>query len=216
MFNKRQKVSYKYSDQTMCVIGPQYDGECKLDSNEILWEKGEFSRAPLHNYDQKTATFEFPSLEIGGFGFQSITDFEKIAKKKKVSGYPFGAKNLYARVGLPQNEKLAAIISYLERVPGGVVTPSGVSASHLAVLFNLPKDGVILHSSPIYDCTRAAHEHIFSKYNIKSISSDFLDPQKLEEDIKKYKPYKLYCESPANPTMMMIDLPKIYDLAVKY
>jgi len=207
---------YQYSDQTVCIIGPEYNGECLIASDKIRWHEGELYRAPSHNYDYKTATFEFPTLELGGYAFQSIVDFDGKKVKDNANGYPFGAKYLYARMGTPQHEKLSAIISYLERVPGGVLAPSGVAASHLAVLFDLPKGATVLHSVPIYDCTRAAQEHIFSNYGIQSIASDFGNLDKLEKDIKKYKPYKLYLESPANPTMIMVDLPAVYKLALKY
>lgn len=211
MRKKFSNSDYKYSDQTICIIGSKSKGKSNLNSKRINWEKGEFARSPKQPCGVITSTFEFPSLEIGGWAFQSIKDYNP-----KTAGYPFGGKYLYARLGLPQHEKLAWIISYLERVPGGILTPSGVAASHLAVLFNLPKGATILHSSPIYDCTRGAYAHIYPRLNIDSKTADFYDLSKLEKAIKEYKPYKLFCETPANPTMAMINLPKVYELATKY
>lgn len=208
---RKKFPDYKYSDQTVCIIGSKSKGVSNLGSKRISWEEGEFARSPKQSCSVLTSTFEFPSLEIGGWAFQSIKDYDP-----DTEGYPFGGKYLYARLGLPQHEKLALIISYLERVPGGVLTPSGVSASHLAVMFNLPAGATILHSAPIYDCTRGAHDHIYPRLNIQSRRADFYDLDKLEKAIKKYKPYKLYCETPANPTMAMIDLSGVYKLATKH
>ena len=202
---------YKYSDQTICIIGLKSKGASNINKRRISWKKEEFARSPKQSCSVITSTFEFPTLEIGGWAFQSIKDYDP-----STESYPFGGKYLYARLGLPQHEKLASIISYLERVPGGVLTPSGVAASHLAVMFNLPAGATVLHSAPIYDCTRGAHDHIYPRLNIQSKTADFYDLKKLERAIKKYEPYKLYCETPANPTMAMIDLPKVYKLAIKY
>jgi len=213
-------VSYlpeKYSDKTICVIGPGFSGASILGTEKTRWKSGEFARPPKARGDN-TSTYQYPTLEIGGYAFGSIPGFNPdqiIARGDSVS-YPFGATHLYARLGLPQHDKLSSIISYLERVPGGLLTPSGVSASHLAVLFNLPKNGVILRSNPIYDCTRSAFETIYPNWNIQVHKADFTDLVKLEEAIIKTKPHKLYLETPANPTMAMIDLKGVYELAVKY
>lgn len=211
MQRKASNSDYKYSDKTICIIGTKSKGKSNLGTKCISWKAGEFARSPKQSCSVITSTFEFPSLEIGGWAFQSIKDYDP-----DTESYPFGGKYLYARLGLPQHEKLASIISYLERVPGGVLTPSGVSASHLAVMFNLPAGATVLHSAPIYDCTRGAHDHIYPRLNIPSKTADFYDVLKLEKAIKKHKPFKLYCETPANPTMAMIDLPKVYKLATKY
>lgn len=208
---KPENSTYQYSDQTVCIIGSKSKGKSYLNSDKTSWNPGEKARSPKQPCSVMTSTFEFPSLELGGMAFQSLKDFDPATKK-----YPFGATSLYARIGLPQHEKLSNIISYLERVPGGILTPSGVAASHLGTLFNLPEGALIMHSDPMYDCTRQAHLHIYSKYNIKSVSADFYDIEALEASIIEHKPYKLYLETPANPTMQMIDLPAVYDLAVKY
>ncbi len=207
----------KYSDKTICVIGSDHKGQNLLGSDNIRWQFGESARPPRQK-GENTSNYEYPTLEMGGWAFGSIPAFnpDKLQEIGEKVGYPFGATHLYARLGLPQHEKLANIISYLEKVPGGILTPSGVSASHLAVLFNLPKNGVILRSTPIYDCTRSAFEHIYPKWGIQTYTSDFSDLKKLEADIIKYKPDKLYLETPANPTMAMLDLKSIYKLAVKH
>lgn len=207
----QQRKQYKYSDQTVCITGAKSKGQSNLNSENTDWNPGERARSPKKSCSAITSTFEFPSLELGGQAFQSLVDFDPGTAK-----YPLGATSLYARLGLPQHEKLAEIISYLERVPGGILTPSGVAASHLGTLFNLPEGATILHSDPMYDCTRQAHLNIYPKYNIKSVAGDFYNLSKLEKAIKTHKPYKLYLETPANPTMQMIDLPAVYDLAVKH
>jgi methionine-gamma-lyase len=207
----------KLSDKTICVTGSKYGNQSLIGTDKIRWEELEFSRSPKE-HGVNTTMFEYPTLEIGGWAFNSIPSFNpEIFQKAGIPvEYPFGGSQLYARLGLPQHEKLAKIISYLERVPGGFVAPSGVAASHMAVLFNLPKNGLILRSNPIYDCTRSAFEHIYPKWGIQTPTTDFADLEKLEADIQKYKPNKLYLETPANPTMAMIDLKKVYELAVKY
>ena len=211
-------VVYRYSDETACVIGPVlFGGECLIGTDRTIWDQGQFAATPMpHGSD--TSNFEYPTLELGGFAFASIAQFdpEKLEKAGLTVGYPFGCTHLYGRLGLPQHEMLQRIISHLERVPGGILSASGVAASHLAVLFNLRERGVILRSAPIYDCTRGGFEHIYPKWEIQVIQADFTDLNKLEDAIKEHHPDKLYLETPANPTMAMIDLPGVYQLAIKY
>ncbi|MFC1617413.1 PLP-dependent transferase [Candidatus Margulisiibacteriota bacterium] len=210
-------ISPRFSDKTISIIGAKYGASSLIGTENARWQPGIVARPPKQA-GVNTSTWEFPTMEIGGWAFGSIPAFNP--KKIKAAGmkveYPFGGVNLYARLGLPQHQKLSSIISYLERVPGGILTPSGVSASHMAVLFNLPKNGVILKSTPIYDCTRSGFEHVYSKWGIKVPTADFSDMKKLENAIIEHKPNKLYLETPANPTMAMIDLKKVYDLAVKH
>lgn len=210
-------TSRPYSDKTVCVIGSQFEGQNLLNSDQVRWKPGEYARSPKA-YGVNTSNFEYPTMEIAGWAFGSIPAFNPEAMRQAglTVEYPFGGTQLYARLGLPQHYKLASIISYLERVPAGVMTPSGVSASHMAVLFNLPKGATILRSTPIYDCTRSAFDHIYPKWGIRTQVADFTNLKSLEKAIQEHKPAKLYLETPANPTMTMIDLPKVYELAVKY
>ena len=214
----RDTTTHRYSDKTICVIGAVHATECIIGSYlETRWEEDEFARPPV-TVGPETSNFEYPLLETGGDAFASIGDFDPDAIRRaglKV-GYPFGAKYIYGRLNLPQHELLSALISALERVQGGLVTPAGVAASHLAMLFNLSKGATVLRSAPIYDCTRGAFDDIYPNLGINILAVDFTDLEVLEAAIKEHKPEKLYLETPANPTMAMIDLAEVYKLAIKY
>ncbi|MFA5928381.1 MAG: aminotransferase class I/II-fold pyridoxal phosphate-dependent enzyme [Candidatus Margulisiibacteriota bacterium] len=207
------KQQFNYSDKTICVIG--LENHSLIGTDQSNWAKGEHKR-PLIKQGPVTANFHFPTSGISGWAFGSIPAFAPKDVHSNAVQYPFGGQFLYGRLGSHQHYLLSAIISYLERVPGGILAPSGVAASHMAVMFNMPQGEVFLRSAPIYDCTRGAFDHIYSKLGMKSYTADFTNMQALEEAIKKYNPYKLYLETPANPTMAMIDLPEVYKLAIKH
>lgn len=155
-----------------------------------------------------TSTFTFDSAEQGMNRFTGKED-----------GF------IYSRFGNPTTSMAAEIIASLEAfgLTGDKENPlqlkailhaSGQAAMATLFLSNLSAGDTVLSHYSLYGGT---HEFLFDvlpKYGIKSLIADFRDINQLEIIIKENPSLKLiHIETPANPTMLCIDLEAITRIA---
>ncbi|WP_010678441.1 methionine gamma-lyase [Bacillus timonensis] len=143
----------------------------------------------------QTSTFTFETAEQGEARFAGIEE-----------GY------IYSRLGNPTVKLLEERIAILEGGEAGLSFGSGMAAVS-AVLFAVTKSGDhILCSQGLYGCTFGLLQMMKEKYNIEH---DFSDMNEEEEILSKLKPNTklIYIETPINPTMKLIDLQKVVQIA---
>src|SRR5690606_16980264 len=146
----------------------------------------------------QTSTFIFETAEQGEARFASAEE-----------GF------IYSRLGNPTVKLLEERIALLEGGEAGLSFGSGMAAVS-AVLFALTKSGDhILCSQGIYGCTFGLLQMMEEKYNI---THDFSNMDNEEEVHSKITPQTrlIYVETPINPTMKLIDLRKIVNIARQY
>ncbi|MFV2013825.1 MAG: PLP-dependent aspartate aminotransferase family protein [Candidatus Heimdallarchaeota archaeon] len=114
----------------------------------------------------------------------------------------------YSRWGNPTTEVAAAMITNLENGYGTHLTSSGMSAISTALFSKLKAGDHVIAPQPVYGGTHELFAKILPTYNIEVSfvdGSDYSDYQKaLQENTRV-----LYIESPANPTMTLIDIEEI-------
>ncbi|PAV31451.1 methionine gamma-lyase [Virgibacillus profundi] len=146
----------------------------------------------------QTSTYTFDTAEQGERRFAGEED-----------GY------IYSRLGNPTVSVLEERIAALENGERGLAFASGMAAVS-AVLIALTKaNDHILCSSGLYGCTFGLLTMMEEKYNI---SHDFSAMETKEEIRTLIKPETtcIYVETPINPTMKLIDLKMVAEVAQEY
>ncbi|MGM8211487.1 methionine gamma-lyase [Virgibacillus sp. W0430] len=146
----------------------------------------------------QTSTYEFESAQQGERRFAGEEE-----------GY------IYSRIGNPTVTVLEKRIAAMENGERGLAFSSGMGAIS-AVLIALTKaNDHILCSSGIYGCTFGLLTMMKEKYNM---SFDFISMDTKEEIRAQIKPETscIYVETPINPTMKLIDLQMVAEVAKEY
>jgi len=149
-------------------------------------QKDQYGAAVMPMY--QTSTFVFDNCNQGGARFAG-----------KESGY------IYTRLGNPTICNLEGKVAALEGAEACAATSSGMGAI-ASTIWTLVKAGDhIIADECLYGCTHSLFEHGVTKFGVEV---DFIDTS-IPGNIKKHlKPNTkvVYCETPANPTMKIIDL----------
>jgi methionine-gamma-lyase len=146
----------------------------------------------------QTSTFEFQSAEHGEKCFQGEAD-----------GY------IYSRLGNPTVRVLEEKIAALEGAERGLAFSSGMGAIS-AILISLTKaHDHILCSSGLYGCTFGLLMMMKDKYGMMIDFSDLTSKEMIRKQIKP-ETAVIYIETPINPTMKLIDLQMVAEVAKEY
>jgi len=136
----------------------------------------------------QTATFTFPSAEAGAARFAG-TD----------PGY------FYTRIGNPTLALLEARMADLEQGTAAIAFGSGMGAI-TSTLWTLLRPGdEIVADQTLYGCTYAFLKHGLEAFGVKVRFADLARPGVLEDSLSPATRV-VYCESPANPNMRLVDL----------
>jgi len=143
----------------------------------------------------QTAKFKFSSVEEGGARFAGNDD-----------GY------IYTRIGNPTATALEGRMAALENGEAALATASGMGAITTAIWSAIDGDSEIIADETLYGCTFAFFSHGLSKFGVKVHFVDMSNP----ENIKPYlndKTTVVYLESPCNPTLKIVDIAAVSQIA---
>ncbi|MCE7736778.1 MAG: aminotransferase class I/II-fold pyridoxal phosphate-dependent enzyme [Candidatus Heimdallarchaeota archaeon] len=115
---------------------------------------------------------------------------------------------LYSRWANPTSDVAAAMINKLENGYGTHITSSGMSAIVTSLFTKLKTGDHIVVPQPVYGGTHEVFAKILPTYNIEVSFVDGTDYNAYEKAIQDNTKV-LYIESPANPTMSIIDIKEI-------
>lgn len=158
--------------------------------------KDQFGSAVVPIY--QTSTFAFESAEQGAKCFSG-----------EAQGY------IYTRIGNPTIKALEQAVALLENGYDGIAASSGMGAISSVYMALLSNGAHIVSHDAIYGPARGIIETIFPKFGIEST---YIDASKLENIEKAIKPNTkmVYIETPANPTMDIIDIKAAAEIAHKH
>ncbi len=146
----------------------------------------------------QTSTFVFKNAEQGAARFAGEEE-----------GY------IYSRIGNPTVTALEEKIAALEGGEAGLAFGSGMAAIS-ALLFYLAQSGDHIVTSPVlYGSTHGLLHDVFPRYGVKAEPVDLNDEQALRNVIKENTKV-IYVETPANPTMDLVDLAKVIKVAKEH
>ncbi|MBO0602927.1 methionine gamma-lyase [Sporosarcina sp. E16_3] len=149
-----------------------------------------------------------PLYQTSTFSFETALQGEN-----RFSGVEEG--NIYSRLGNPTVRVLEERMTALENGKGALAFGSGMAAVS-TILVHLTKSGDhILCSRGIYGCTFGLLGMLNDKYNI---THEFIQMKTEEEIERAIKPETvcIYIETPINPTMELVDLHAVVNVAKRH
>ena len=150
--------------------------------------------APLY----QTSTFHFSSAAQGAARFAG-----------EEPGY------IYTRLGNPTTTELEQKVAQLESCEAAAATATGMGAVSASVLSFLSQGDHLVASSALYGCTFAFFAHMLPRWGIEVTFVDMTDEQQLRDAIKPNSKM-IFAETPVNPTMAVIDLALIGQVAKQH
>jgi len=145
----------------------------------------------------QTSTFAFENVEQGSARFSG-----------KEKGY------MYTRLGNPNTDLLASKVAKLEGFPAGIATGSGMAAVANVILASAKAGDSIVVDDTVYGGTHYLIEQDIPKLGIDVIRVDAADLRALETAIRPNTTLILI-ETPANPTLKIIDIEAAAQIAHK-
>lgn len=146
----------------------------------------------------QTSTFVFDNAEQGAARFALEQE-----------GY------IYTRLGNPTQAQLEEKLAVLENAEAALAVASGMTAI-AAPLWTLCQSGDhIVASDTLYGCTFALLSHAMPRFGIDVTFVDASDPRNIA-DAMRANTKAVYIETPANPTMTIIDIAAAARIAHDY
>ena len=146
----------------------------------------------------QTSTFSFSTVEQGGARFAGAEQ-----------GY------IYTRLGNPTQQELEGKMASLEEGEAALACASGLGAISSALWTSLQQGDEIIASDTLYGCTYALLQHGISKFGIIVHFVDLKKPDAMRPYLNE-KTKVVYFETPCNPTLKIIDIEAVSDIAHQY
>lgn len=165
------------------------------------------TRAIHHGYDPQshqgalvppvyqTATYAFATVEHGAACFAGEAE-----------------GHFYSRISNPTLALLEARMTSLEGGEAGLALASGMGAITSTMWTLLRPGDELLVSHTLYGCTFAFLHHGIGEFGVTVRHVDLNDPQALQAAITP-KTRMIYFETPANPTMQLVDIAAVTAIA---
>lgn len=169
------------------------DSQCIHGPNKANDPHGALT-SPLY----QTSTFHFTDAAQGAARFAG-----------EEPGY------IYTRLGNPTTTELEQKVAQLENCEAAAATATGMGAVSASVLSFLSQGDHLVASSALYGCTFAFFAHMLPRWGIEVSFVDMTNEQALREAIKPNSKM-IFAETPINPTMAVMDLNLISDVAKQH
>lgn len=166
-----------------------------------------FATKAIHNVwkEDKFGSLTFPIYAT------STTVFENAVQGgNRFAGEEAGF--IYSRLGNPSTAYLEHKLARLENCEAALVLSSGMGAIATVFLTALQSGDHVICDEVIYGCTHSLLEHHMHKFNVTVSFIDTTDEEKLKAALKE-NTKMIYVETPANPTLKIVDLEKIVKFA---
>ncbi|WP_193065530.1 methionine gamma-lyase [Oceanobacillus oncorhynchi] len=146
----------------------------------------------------QTSTFTFDTAEQG---------------EARFAGEEEG--HVYTRVSNPTVQILEQKLAALEKAEKGLAFASGMAAISAVFIALTKANDHIICSSGLYGCTFGLLSMMDKKYNIQTDYIAMTDAESIEGKIRP-ETKVFYIETPINPTMEVIDLKLVIDIAKRH
>ncbi len=155
--------------------------------------------------DEQTGALSPPIYQTSTFAFRDADHGERIFKKEE-EGY------VYTRYRNPTIDLLAKKLALLESAESGLVYASGMAAIYGVISACTKSGDHIVTDDTIYGGTYSLFKSVIPRFGIDVTFVDARDESELESAIRDNTRF-VYIESPANPTLKIIDIAKCADIA---
>ena len=142
-----------------------------------------------------SSTFAFPDVAYGARCFAGTEP-----------GY------FYTRIANPTLALLEARLASLEQGAGAVVFGSGMGAITATMWSMLEQGDEVLADITLYGCTFAFMNHGLTRFGVTVRHVDMTDTDQVAQAMGP-KTKIVYCETPANPNMRLVDIAAVAEIA---
>lgn len=122
---------------------------------------------------------------------------------------------IYTRLGNPTTQELEEKVAQLESCEAAAATATGMGAVSASVLSFLSQGDHLIASSALYGCTFAFFAHMLARFGIEVTFVDMTNSTELHNAVKPNSKM-IFAETPINPTMAVLDLALISDVAKQH
>ncbi len=155
-----------------------------------------------------TGALNTPIYQTSTFAFKNVEE-----GMKRFLGEDKGY--IYTRLGNPTTTALEEKMAALEGGEDAAVAASGMGIIS-AVMFAILKSGDhLISTDSIYGCTHAFFEERLGALGIETTFVDTTYPENIEKAIRK-NTKAIFVETPANPTLKLVDLEALGKIGKKY
>ncbi len=122
---------------------------------------------------------------------------------------------IYTRLGNPTTQELEQKVAQLENCEAAAAAATGMGAVSASVLSFLQQGDHLVASSALYGCTFAFFAHMLPRFGIEVTFVDMTNEAELRGAVKANSKM-IFAETPINPTMAVLDLSLIADVAKQH
>ena len=155
--------------------------------------------------DKMTGALSPPIYQTSTFAFRDADHGARLFKGEE-KGY------IYTRISNPTIDLLASKVAYLESAQAGLITGSGLAAIFNVVVATVKSGERVVSDDTIYGGTYTLFNNVFPDLGIEVAYVDATDSEALAAAIDE-RTKLLFIETPANPTLKIIDIAKCAELA---
>lgn len=119
---------------------------------------------------------------------------------------------LYTRLGNPTQEALEHRVATLEGADAALAVASGMAAATTAVLTLCKSGDHIVSGDTLYGGTHQLFSHTLPRLGISVTEVEATDPAHFEAALTE-RTRLIYVETPANPTLVLTDIPAVAEIA---
>ncbi len=160
--------------------------------------------------DPHTGSVSLPIYQSSTFAFRDSQHGADLFAGK-AEGY------IYSRISNPTVDAFQREIACLEGGEAAQGFASGMAASFNAMMTVCRSGESLVCSETVYGGTHALTEHVMPRFGVKVHEVDATDLNKVEEAIKNAKKCRaLFFETPANPTLAVLDIEQLSKLGHQY
>jgi methionine-gamma-lyase len=164
--------------------------------------KGGFATRAIHyGYDPAHyfGALTPPVFTTSTYAFESIEDAEALFRGER-EGY------VYGRTRNPTQALFEQRLASLEGAEAGLATASGMAAISSTLLSLLEAGDRVLIDHTLYGNSFALFMRGMPRFGVKVAAIDFTDLDGVEDAVRKISPKLIFCESPGNPTLRVLDI----------
>ena len=148
-----------------------------------------------------TGAIKTPIYQTTSYIFENVADGAAKCESND-AGY------CYTRLGNPTQQVLENKLAALENGEAALAFASGMAAISSLLLSVLKQGDQVVADATSYSATHYMLDNLLKKFGVKTTFVDTADPKAIAEAVTE-KTALIYCETPANPTLKLVDLEKV-------
>lgn len=187
-----------------------------LTKKEVIMGKFNLSKAKFATLcvhgsggvDPQTGALSTPIYQSSTFAFKSAKHGAALFAGEE-EGY------VYTRLGNPTQAALEREMAFLEGGEAALAFSSGMAAISGVILYLCRNGDNLVSSDTVYGGTHNLYKETLPLWNIEAREVNATDPDKIEAAIDE-KTRLIFIETPANPTLAVIDIPMCAEIARRH